>query len=251
MLAARPSPRTWNPRWNWRAYENKAQGCEGASKTRERNSFASVQSPGSSLHHQSAAVTAKLAKVLLGFPRWPENMSRGLRRGISSLDCMVLFCFVLSFGDSPCMVPRYVLGRFVLHTCLIYSASTITQRAPVVLLTDVCSMHHPHLSDGGDDGGSMNDRNWNQGLHECKGYSFLSFSAAWVKAVVYRWAVWERTAILKRCSCGNSQMTSGSGKRMEQDAQWRLLLHDCACFAVYLMSRWYLKFMFLPISAPD
>lgn len=127
MLAARPSPRTRNPRWNWRACENKTQRCEGASKTLERNSFASVQSPGSSLHRQSAAVRAKLAKVLLGFPGCLENMSGGLRRWIASLGCMVLFCFVLSFRASPCIILRYALGRFVLHTCLIYSASTITQ----------------------------------------------------------------------------------------------------------------------------
>lgn len=127
MLAARPSPRTRNPRWNWRACENKTQRCEGASKTPERNSFASVQSPGSSLHRQSAVVTAKLAKVLLGFPGCLENMSGGLRRWIASLGCMVLFCFVLSFRASPCIILRYALGWFVLHTCLIYSASTITQ----------------------------------------------------------------------------------------------------------------------------
>lgn len=127
MLAARPSPRTRNPRWNWRACENKTQICKGASVTPERNSFASVQSPGSSLHHQSAVVTAKLAKVSLGFPGCLENMSGGLRRGLSSLDCMVLFCFILPFRDSPCRILRCALGRFVLHTYLIYSAGTITQ----------------------------------------------------------------------------------------------------------------------------
>lgn len=104
--------------------------------TGKKNS-ASVQSPGSSLHHQSAVVTVKLAKVLLGFPGWPENMCRGLRRGISSLDCVVLFCFVLPFRESPCIILRYSLGRFVWHTCLIYSAGTITQ-GPRLFYSLVC-----------------------------------------------------------------------------------------------------------------
>lgn len=158
-------------------------------------------------------------------------MRGGLGRWITSLDCMTLFCFVFflqRFTLLSTQVWTWLIS--VLHTCLIYSASTITQ-GPQLFYSLMCVQC---IVD------QMKEKMANSWMvvtetkvcMNTRTYSFLYPSLAWVKAVVYRWVVLGGTAILKRCSCDNSEMSSGSVKPTGQEAQGHLLLHDCAGFTV-------------------